>query len=269
MAEDWDDDVETAPAQWLTLIEAMDVLVTTHSLSTAAAKDSILDLIADGRLKLRCQKAFEEADDGPINLGYRGKVRVRLPVSDKKSPAQTNTSHRSKLGRPKGLPHSYWLRSEGWAIEPARVDWPSGTLIGVRRCDQQRDSLEIARSQMIRRVASEVEILRDASIFPMPHQDVKTSEVQLAEAPIFRKTRVGRKKSDLWSVWFAEVIIDVELNKLDLTISAQDYHDLICLRISQRDRNQECLEYEAVAKTLSAIRNRWREEVNAGRIKPT
>lgn len=187
--EDNEEEGEDEPKQWLSMQDAVDLLAVANSLSRAAAKDSILDLISDARLKLRCQRRFNPPDVN--NIVWRPPSKwVLVPRSytekEKTAFAKSSRERRSqqippieKRFQPRSLPADYWQKRDGWNIEASKIDWVSSSVVGVKSVQAGGNpSANTSSNGVICRAANGVEIMRDLAIFPLT-----PSEQMQARAP--------------------------------------------------------------------------------------
>lgn len=151
--DDWGND-DWLPEQWMSLSEAVDAAVSAMGLSYIDAKANILELIADAKLPLRCQKVQEGDDIGCISWGIQTKTR----------------SFRGQLGRsykfrsrspeePLTLKTDFFSTRRGWSLDQSRVDWAEGLILATRPTELEQSSLT-SRSHQTRRVAVGVMVQR-------------------------------------------------------------------------------------------------------------
>lgn len=277
MNDGWEDDEEQGedePKQWLSMQDAVDLLAAANSLSRAAAKDSILDLLSDGRLQLRCQSHFNPNDvDNVVWNSSKWVLVPRSCTSEEKAALIKSARERrsqepppiEKRFRPQHLPADYWQKRDGWNIDASKIDWVSGALVGVKSVKAGKSS-----DRALCRAANGVEIMRDLAIFPLSSAE-QTHDVRAAgensvidEEPInyfknIRKTTKGRKRLPAWDAWIAEVAVYIEENEMNFDLGAEKFHQFINERIFTRDSEQELLDFSTVQSAISAIRNRCRE----------
>lgn len=84
-----------------------------------------------------------------------------------------------------------------------------------------------------------------------------TDSKNLADGDKRARMKAGRKRSDNWHNWIAEVVIFAQSGEIDLQDSAEAFYDQINERLIER--KVEAPEWTTVEKAISAIRNRWRE----------
>lgn len=272
--DDWDDEEAEASAEWLTMLRAVDLLATARSLTNPSAKESVLELLADGQLKLRCQRSLQEPDVGPINWQYRSKVRV--------ADSQGSIAARREMPppsvkrfRPRTLARTYWLQRDGWLIDRSRVDWVSSTIVATKPLKIGDKSDGDAQTRRLRRAANGVEILRDLALFPLSAAELASRTVQPLTNMIagsdqlekieledintplktIKKRGGGREPSEDWNDWIAELTIFVHDTGFDPRIGNEKNYSLIRDRL--HERGLESPPYSKVQKALGAIRRRW------------
>ena len=139
VTDDWDEPEEYFPAEWATMLETAEAIAALAG-RYREAKLELLELIADGRLDLRHREIWQEvtsvapAAGGQTIRGTQSERPFRFYCRKREAPALA----------PKG----FWLRSDGWVVDLARIDWGKGTLIGT--CAARVDDRGVARPAMRR-----------------------------------------------------------------------------------------------------------------------
>ena len=128
--DDWDDPDDFIADEWISLLGAVDLVASATTIGYIAAKTDILEMVADGRIDLRCQKVREEADIGELSWGLLDKLKMH--------PRQKSRGFKFKchhLNEPMPMSSRFWSGTDGWRIDPAKVDWKVGMIIGVKPAD--------------------------------------------------------------------------------------------------------------------------------------
>jgi hypothetical protein len=258
--DDWDDLEDFIANEWVPLSVAVDMIAADTSTGYISAKANIIEMIADCKLQLRSQMFRDEADIGELKWGPLDKIKTH--------PYQLDGGFRSNArsqDEPMLLSKRFWNRNEGWLIDPLRVDWESGTIVGLKPT-RQKDLTNQGQSHFLTRRAASGVIVRVSSIRPLlsindaeAAVETRPSPEQVAGVAKTRTTKRGRKKSDPWNVWFAEVTVYLEINGIEDNMTKPDFHDAIKKRLEDRDRSQVLLPFSTVEKAIGEIMNRWRE----------
>lgn len=280
MFDELDEDQTVEPAKWLTMLEAADLYAAARDLDGLTAKDNILDLIADGRFKLRCQQAFEETDKGPIKWGYRGKRKFVIGSDSPASASQDKPPPTQKRFRPRALGAGYWLRRDGWEIDQSRTDWLSSTIVATQKTKAGNKTIPGSTLQPLRRAANGVEIMRDPDIFPALADEITPSdqepkietgsgtgmELELSKQDLTNKSVVkkkrggGRQPSDDWNDWIAELTLHFHIAGFDLNTSVPSLYASIQDKLREQDKESPPL--SKVEKALGVVKRRWVDYIN-------
>jgi hypothetical protein len=258
--DDWDDLEDFIANDWVPLSVAVDIIAADTSTGYLSAKADIIEMIADCKLQLRGQMFRDEADIGELKWGYLDKIKAH--------PRQLDRGFRSNAtsqDEPMLLSKRFWSRNEGWRIDPLRVNWESGTIVGLMPT-RQKDPTNQGQSPLLTRRAASGVIVRMSSIRPLlsikdaeAAVETRPSPEEAADVAKTRTTKRGRKKSDPWNVWFAEVTVYLEINGIEDNMTKPDFHDAIKKLLEARDRSQKLLPFTTVEKAIGEIMNRWRE----------
>ncbi len=263
--EEWwgDDDLE--PQHWISLSEALDTLARGSKNGYAAAKRDLLELIADGRARLRAQQTFEEADLGSIKLRGIKPLQVH--------PGQTNRRGIRRKARspddPIALPNSFFCRADGWSIDSGRVNWEAATIVATRPTEM-RIKRDGDKSQPLTRLVVTGVRLNKQSIENLVSAENKfPADIPIhSPQPEAARTRVksnrGRPKDPWWGNWIAEVVLHVRMTGFDLEQSNFAFFNEILDR--EGVNSEEMPEFHTVNPSITAIKTRWRQALNAGEL---
>lgn len=275
----WDDDEEAeASAEWLTMLQAVDLLATARSLTNPAAKESLLELVADGQLKLRCQRSLLEPDVGLIS--WRHRLQRRRGYSKTLSKAHSTARSKGSIAaqrqmspptfmsfRPQTLARTYWLQRDGWSIDRSRVDWVSNMIVATKLLEIGDKSDGEAQICLMRRAADGIEIFRDLAFFPLSAAELALRTDQLAQKELvdqqaqLEKTKKrrggGRDPSEEWNEWIAELTIFIHEIGFNPRGGKEKNYSLIRDRLLARGLKSP--PYSKVEKAIGAIRRRWLE----------
>jgi len=277
MSGDWDETELGGSVEWLTMLEAANCLAASRSLTARAAKESILDLMADGQLHLRCQKHFEERDVGPINWWHRGKQALVVPKGSDTSVASHRPPPSAKRFRPTTMAPSYWLQRDGWSIDQARVDWLSSSVVATKPSVADGTRERTSPIRHLRRAANGIEIMRDPMLFPLTPSELVSrrplhrTEVEAQPEPceqlkmdgpaiapeVPERRKGGRTPSEDWNEWIAELTLYIHESGYDQSLSKEKQYAIIRDRLHKR--NLESPGYAKVEKALGAVKRRWIE----------
>lgn len=261
----WDDQEDYLLDEWVSLSEAVRMLGANTSSSYISAKADIIELIADCKLQLRSQKVREEADIGVLKWGMRDDIKAYARQQDKGFKFNARNQH-----EPMPMANGFWGRTDGWCIDASRVNWEDGTIVGLRPTRQKEILNQDHNPLFTRRAATgvivKVNSIRALSPINGVEAIVETRNSQADAGTTFRLSNRGRKKSDAWNVWFAEVAVFLESNGIEAALTKPDFHAAINERLEGRDKSQELLPYTTVEKAIGTIFNRLREAKTSGEI---
>ena len=200
----WDDD-DFVASEWVSLLEAVDLVAASEGVSSRTAKSNIVDWLSDGRLDIRSQKVRDEADIGQINWGPLSKPEAH--------PDQLDVGFRFQARdtlEPMPLSRTFLQSKEGWVIDPARIEWDAGVIIACRPARLKSTAVGNTSSLFTRRAVSGC-IIKSSSLpvaMAIPRsrnakQKQLSGQRQKSDAlkkPRVKKYNEGIALTRLWSV---------------------------------------------------------------------
>ena len=259
--EEWGDADDYVADEWMTLLEAVEAIAERAGLGYVDAKANILELIADSRLHLRCERARIEADIGRVAWTRSSKI--------KSHPRHAERGHvmgGSYLDEPVELSMDFFGRRSEWVIDAERVDWEAGTIVSTRPAKLKLGKPVAEEVPATRHAATGVLVWRKETFFS-PQSDridsLSLNSDSLPENKIKSKTgkMPGRERHPSWYDWIAEIAILARLDDIDPEMKSEDFHDIIKSRLDYR--KVECPEFTTVHKAIPVIQTRWREAKNS------
>lgn len=282
---DWDDDdSEWLPDESLTLLQAVDTITSTTNVGYREAKASLLEMIADSRLELRCAQIREEADIGDVDWKRSAKIKVH---AGQKVRGFRFDAKQPEVGMP--LRQNFFGRNANWTIDQDRVGWETGILVATTPSDLS-DRGKLGKTVLVtRRVALGLRVRKSGTLVagynpPVPlsitgenstgaDQTASVSPIMVfsaagnsnvtdgvrnASAPsALPPNKPGRKRDTSWDDWIAEVVVYTQIKDLDPDISVKAFHKIITERL--HERNRESPDQGTIEKAFSAIKKRWRQ----------
>ena len=255
---------------WIGAIDALHLLAP-HFGEEGSAKAELMLRLSRGDLTCRAACWCQEADRGKVDkhdIDWGGYDTSR-PHGGQREPTIFEEP-KAEEGRVL-VPKDIFLTSNGWTINAGETDWKLGYFIGRKPVELLTDAtVAPANPNFIRRFAYGLEfhLIEIAALMP---SRASLSLGQSEEEPAggvstIRSSNRGRKKSDPWNVWIAEVMVFLESNGFEDNFTKPDFHTAINERLEKRDGSQELLPYTTVEKAIGAIIMRLREAKVSGEI---